>query len=123
MNIDSIKLLPKTKNSLTPFYIELLEMHIQLKNNVNSKSPKTFFEIRSEIILGNKHIKHKGKPLYFYHWINSGIIYLNDILKDGQIDDNSICNKLKNHANWIMETLILKQSIPKSWKAKVCTYE
>ena len=74
---------------------------------------------------GLKHIKHKGKPLYFYHWIKSGIIYLNNILKDGQIDENIIRNKLKNHANWIMETLIVKQSIPKSWnfKAKLCTYE
>ena len=41
-----------------------------------------FAEIRKQLIWGNKFIMFKNKSLMFDNWINSDLIYINDILNE-----------------------------------------
>jgi hypothetical protein len=51
----------------------------------------------------------KNKRLMFDNWINSDLIYINDILNDnGKISQNLILDKLKYKNNWISEFICLK---------------
>jgi hypothetical protein len=44
----------------------------------------------------------KNKSLMFDNWINSDLIYINDILNEnGEISQNLILDKLKYKNNWI----------------------
>ena len=53
-------------------------------------------DIRNQIIWGNKFIKRNSQCLLFKHWINDGIIYVNDLLnQDGDIDANIVLGKLQ----------------------------
>ena len=116
MNIDSLKSLPVVKYVIPSFYKEILTYHIQI-NNLNIKPKlKTFHEIRTQVIRGNCFIKYKGTCLLFSSWINSGIIFINDVIDDkGEIKE-TLVNKLQNKVNWISEIAKLKYSIPKLWK-------
>ena len=52
----------------------------------------------------------------FNNWINSDLIYVNDILdENGEISHNFILNRLNNKSNWITEFTIMKKAIPKEW--------
>ena len=54
--------------------------------------------------------------LLFNNWINSDLIYVNDILdENGEISHNFILNRLNNKSNWITEFTIMKKAIPKEW--------
>ena len=53
MNIDSIKSLPKTKIPLTPFYIELSEMHIHLSSLRNNRIKQLRIKIIHRIVATN----------------------------------------------------------------------
>ena len=74
------------------------------------------FAVRKQIIWGNKFIKFEHKILLFNNWINSDLIYVNDIILDenGEISHNFILNRL-NKSNWITEFVIMKKVIPKEW--------
>ena len=55
--------------------------------------------------------------MLFQKFINSDILYVNDILDNaGVISENIVFNKLKDKSNWIAEFATLKKSIPKEWK-------
>ena len=50
------------------------------------------------------------------NWINSDLIYINDILNEnGEISQNLILDKLKYKNNWISEFICLKKAIPNEW--------
>jgi hypothetical protein len=52
----------------------------------------------------------------FDNWINSDLIYINDILNEnGEISQNLILDKLKYKNNWISEFICLKKAIPNEW--------
>ena len=56
--------------------------------------------------------------IYFKHWIDNDIIYINDLINnDGIISTTYILDKLKNKHNWIAELFIIFKSIPKNWLA------
>jgi hypothetical protein len=58
----------------------------------------------------------KNKSLMFDNWINSDLIYINDILNEnGEINQNLILDKLKYKNNWISEFICLKKAIPNEW--------
>jgi hypothetical protein len=58
----------------------------------------------------------KNKSLMFDNWINSDLIYINDILNEnGEISQNLILDKLKYKNNWIFECICLKKAIPNEW--------
>ena len=69
-----------------------------------------FADVRKQIIWGTT-------TLLFNNWINSDLIYVNDIFKDenGEISHNFILNCLINKSNWITEFTIMKKAIPKEW--------
>ena len=65
--------------------------------------------------MGQQFIKFDHKTLLFNNWINSDLIYLNDILdENGEISHNFILTRL-NISNWITEFTIMKKAIPKEW--------
>ncbi len=77
---------------------------------------QSYFDIRTEVIWGNRYIKHNGKCLIFENWINSNIIFINDLLSNtGLVKETHIISKLENKSNWIAELNKLKLSIPKDW--------
>ena len=67
--------------NVSPFYTELIKTWI-ICNKKTIKEPKQYFHVRKQIIWGNKFINYKGKSLMLENWINSGIIFINDIIDD-----------------------------------------
>lgn len=116
MNIDSFKSLPKVTWKIPAFYEDIICNFIEM-NNVNTpKKTQRYFDIRTEVIWGNRYIKHNGKCLIFENWINSNIIFINDLLSNtGLAKETHIISKLENKSNWIAELNKLKISIPKDW--------
>jgi hypothetical protein len=124
MNLDSLKSLPFNINTVTLFYRHLLKTWIQFKQlpDNQSKLSKTYYNIRNEIIWGNKFIKVKNKTIIFKNWIDSDILFINDIISNtGLIDENIIFTKLKTKNNWIAEVNIIKKAIPNIWKEMIKT--
>ena len=108
MNVDSLKSLPNPKIALFPFYQELLEHFIEFNRIGKERKPDTFFEIRKQVIWGNQYIKFSRKSLLYRHWAESGIIFIEDIIHNGVIDENLILRKLRNKMNWASEIYKLK---------------
>ena len=78
------------------------------------KSPQSAADIRKEIIWGNKYIQTKGKTIYFKHWNNSNINFIDDLIdKEGNfLKGEKILEKLKVTSNWIGEYHKIVKSIP-----------
>jgi len=58
----------------------------------------------------------KNKSLICDNWINSDLIYINDILNEnGEISQNLILDKIKHKTNWILEFICLRKAIPNEW--------
>ena len=90
-----------------------------MDRNGGSKKPypKNNVEILKQPIWGNKFIKFKGKMLTHRTWINSGILYIKDIVdENGTLNERTITEKLINKSNLISELPTLKKAIPKIWK-------
>ena len=52
----------------------------------------------------------KGKSLLFNNWINSNLIYINDLLDEkGKLSKEFICKNLKCKVNWISELYTFKR--------------
>jgi len=101
MNPDSTKSLEV--KILPEYYKNLIEVWLIAKE-INQTNNLTFYQIRKEIIWGNRFIKFKNKCLFFKAWMNSNINYINDLLNtDGIIDQNLIFNKLHNKTNYLTE--------------------
>ena len=76
-----------------------------------------FENIRKQIIWGNKYITFDKKSLFFKNWIKSNIIFVSDIIDEhGQINEETLLQKLIDKTNWISEFNTLKIAIPKKWK-------
>ena len=70
------------------FYKEILQTWIKMSGG-QTKTLSHFAEIRKQLIWGNKFIMFKNKSLMFDNWINSDLIYINDILNEnGEISQN-----------------------------------
>ena len=108
VNIDDIKYLPKSKN-LSAFYGDIIMCWVIAKGG-QFPNTKHFTNIRKQLIWGNKYIKVDGKNLLFNNWINSHIIYINDLLDEkGKLSEEFIFKKLKCKENWISELYTLKR--------------
>jgi hypothetical protein len=70
------------------------------------------FEIVTDVIWGNERYKYKGKCLYIKSWIDSGIVYVKDILDEcGRIiTETDLLKKLKKQSNWIAEYCMVKST-------------
>jgi hypothetical protein len=113
-NLDNITVNKYTKQ-IPEFYGEVLRSWNKIGGG-QTRTPLNFADVRKQIIWGNKFIKFDHKTLLFNNWINSDLIYVNDILdKNGEISHNFILNRLYNKSNWITEFTIMKKEIPKEW--------
>jgi hypothetical protein len=63
------------------FYREILQTWIKMGGG-QTKTLTHFAEIRKQLIWGNEFIMFKNKSLMFDNWINSDLIYINDILNE-----------------------------------------
>ena len=121
MNLDSYKICEKTY--ISPFYTDLIKTWIKC-GGAQTKEPITYFDVRKQIIWGNKYIKYKGNCLLMENWIKDGIIFINDILdNNGTISEKVVLSKLSVKQNWIAEFSMLKNAIPKIWQQKIQTEE
>ena len=113
-NLDNITV-NKYAKQIPEFYGEVLRSWNKIGGGQN-RTPLNFADVRKQIIWGNKLIKFDHKTLLFNNWINSDLIYVNDILdENGEISHNFILNHLNNKSNWITEFTIMKKAIPKEW--------
>lgn len=116
MNYNSPKTLPQVKYKIPSFYTDIVSIWSEV-NNKHKQFPNNFYNIRKEIIWGNKHILLNGKNLIFKHWIDSGILFLNDLIgENGHIQEQHTFLKLKNKTNWLSEFNRVLKSIPCSWR-------
>ena len=114
MNMDNPKNLNGIK-SIPEFYQNIIKSWIEI-GGAQKSYPKNNIEILKQPIWGNKYIKFKGKMITHKSWINSGIVYIKDLVdNNGIICERQILEKLKNKLNWIAELSIVKKSIPKEW--------
>lgn len=121
MDITTLKQLPINQSILSPFYIEIMKSWLTYKHTLEKK-PTSYWEIRKQILFGNKYILFQNKTLMYKSWIDSGILFVNDVINnEGNIDHNVILSKLRNKANWISETEKLKKAIPSNWKTVLKT--
>ncbi len=67
-----------------------------------------------ETLWYNKKIMFNGKTLSFNHWSKDGIVYISDIIKNGNIDEEHIKSKLTKKANYIFEISKIKASLPEN---------
>ena len=114
MNLDSLKSLPPVKHEIPIFYKDLINHFIEVNNPC--KNPKSFYEIRKQVIWGNCFIKFKGKCLVYHSWLKSGIIFINDIIDANGEIKATIIDRIQNRTNWISEFSKLQKAIPNSWK-------
>ena len=122
MNFNDIKNIPGIEK-IPVFYYEIIKSWLKIGGG-KKKNPENYREIRKQILWGNRFIKHNNKCLIFQNFIQSNILYVNDILdENGEISQDLILNKLKYKTNWISEVSILKKSIPKEWLQKCKTDE
>ena len=98
------------------FYRNILEAWIKVGGG-SSSLPKSFLNIRNQIIWGNQFIKFNRKCLLFKNWIDVNIVHIDDILnQNGEIVSMAIFDKLTNRQNWISEIHKTKTAIAKQWK-------
>jgi exonuclease III len=118
MKVRTLKELPNPFIKLTPFYTDILNIYFDFKSLESNFEtfPLNYADIRKQLLWGNKHIRFNSKPLLFKKWIESDILFVNDVIgPTGRIDEEKILTKLKTKTNWISEVNILKCSIPKRW--------
>ena len=114
MNIDDIKNVPNVEH-IPEFYRDVIISWVK-SGGGQTKTPKRFQDIRKQVIWGNKFIKFGTKCLLFKKWINSDLIYINDIIdEEGKLSEEFILQKLKYKMNWISEFAVLKKCLPKTW--------
>ena len=113
-NIDNINGL--NAKHLPEFYSNLLNTWIK-SSYKHGKQMLTFNDIRKQIIWGNQFIKLNKKCLVFPSWINSNLIFINDIINEqGEIKENFILTKLDDKRNWISELAKIIKALPNDWK-------
>ena len=69
----------------------------------------------NEILWGNHKFQFNNEPLMFQHWAKSGIKYVKDIIKDGELISNEFYDKLLYKAGYMFEIQTIRQSLPAEW--------
>ena len=65
-------------NDIPEFYKEIINCWVEFGCG-QTKTPTNFREIRNQNIWGNKYIKFNNKSLIYKNWIDSNLLYVNDI--------------------------------------------
>ena len=116
MNFESSSVFPRlTLECSSEFYRKVVEFWH--KSHTNYNYPVSVDDIKKEIIWGNKYIICDRFCLFMKHWIDSDIIYIDDICNlKGFLKPNSIKQKLVKKTNFLCEYYLILQSIPKRWR-------
>jgi len=87
---------------------------------MSPESPSSGIKVRKQVIWGNKNIVFNKQPLWFQHWIDSGIVMVNDLFSaDGIFDSKLIYNRLHSKRNWVSEMFMIQNALPKDWLTTV----
>ena len=109
MNLENTSKLGNHAKNIPTFYQNIINSWVEIGGGQTEK-PNTPTEIISQVIWGNKFIKHNNKVLIFENWINSNIIRIHDLIdENGKINENIILDKLDHKENWIAEIMTIKQ--------------
>ena len=104
-------------NSIPHFYRDILLNFNKIKSECHDQEHKLME--KKQIIWGNTKFKWKKSELFFRNWIQSGFIFITDIVRNRQfIGSEEILKKLKIKSNWMSEYATIKKSIKSSeyWK-------
>jgi hypothetical protein len=85
-NLDSITVNKYAKH-IPEFYGEVLRSWNKIGGG-QTRTPLNFADVRKQIIWRNKFIKFDHKTLLFNDWINSDLIYVNDILDHSSVGNH-----------------------------------
>ena len=97
--------------ALPHFYQNVVETWVS-NGGESRDTPKSFADIGNQVIWGKTFIQHNYRCLFYKHWMNDNIIYINDLLnQNGDIGVNLILSKLTNQ-----QTANLKKAILNYWK-------
>ena len=114
MNIGNLSQIHCKKHWFPKFYEQIVNSWYKVRG-VNKV--ENMFEIRKEVIWGNRYILFKNKPIIFHNWIEDNVIYVNDLLNEkGNFSQKDLYNKLSKKINWLSEISTLLKAIPQHWK-------
>ena len=73
-----------------------------------------------EPLFNNDNIKYRGKTLYFGYWVKSGVKFIYDIYKDGQMKtQEEIRAMVGRDARFDLDYNALINALPQAWKLKL----
>ena len=99
-------IIPKFYKECILYFQELTRKGKYIQNNEN------------EILWGNHKFQFNNEPLMFPHWAKSGIKYVKNIIKDGELISNQLYDKLIYQARFIFEIQTIRISLPAEWLRK-----
>ena len=94
-------------SSIPKFYEECILYFQEL-----TRKGKCTQNMNNEILWGNHKFQFNNEPLMFQHWGKSGIKYVKDIIKDGELISNEFYDKLLYKARYMFEIQTVRQSLP-----------
>ena len=96
------------------FYTDIIKCWINA-HKTSFSQVINFKDIRKQKNWVNQYISFNKKSLIFKNWINSNILFVNDIIdENGQIKEKIILQKYIDKTNRISEFNKLKYAIPKT---------
>ena len=115
-NFKTIKTAPLVKK-LSNFYQDMLIGFNKCKT-LNPISDLKPHEILSPVIWGNEFFQNKHKTLYFRNWVESGFLYVKDLLDEegNWLTSELVIHRLSRTNNWIIEFSTLKKVLNKILK-------
>ena len=94
------------------FYIQVLGAFKGCKKT-QTLDKITSSKLLQQPVWNNSLLLYKGQSLFFKTWINSGILYLKDMIgDDGKLKDiKDFSTILENKSNWLCEYGIIKYTL------------
>ena len=102
-------------STVPPFYQQVI-ISYNLCTTIRPINKLNTVEILSQPLWGNEYLKSKGKCLYNKNWLESGFLFVKDIVEnDGSfLSEHNLLQKLRVKTNWMSEVFILKNIIVKN---------
>ena len=91
--------------NISSFYKKILLDAQELKRKCVAKNQR-------QTIWCNSKIKFNGQPLAFGHWAKCGLLYLDQIIQNGKLNEYYIKQKLISKASYFFDIAKLKSAIP-----------
>ena len=82
-------------------------------SKINYSVPATREEILEQVIWLNSQIRIENKPVKWGHWINRGIVYIEDM-----VNGNNFKTAEELRVNWLEHSALLK-AFPNFWKERI----